>query len=273
MVPGFRRPLGLMAAAFLALAPGCSRPPVKSAAGGEQSPDPVASLIGELHADDIERREAAAAKLVALGLRARESVAAAMPIADDAEVRARLAAVLDEIDRRERIAPDGGRAVGGLQAILRIQRRTFRAGDPIECELAIRNVAGQPARLVTPATVRCEAPWGIYFEGAAHITIRVTRAGTGPPPWPFAGHQDCTGPRREQLALAAGEEVACRRDIEELRRLLHGMYRDLRERADRIIRWSPGEYEISFVYGSATEKFVDGAEEDLVSNVVRVRIE
>ncbi len=215
-----------------------------------QDPD---ALIRDLSSDDLDVRDAAVTGLVKLGEPVLEPMKKALAKADG-EAKARLQDVIATIERDERRKKfKGGAEVCGLAAALRSEKDAYKAGDAITLKLEIMNVT-KVAKPYVPAThFDTRAPGRSATTTSSYGRITVTQL-SGEAPTDHEGLRGCgMGPLKKAIELKSGESVTLDIALGE--------------------KLPAGEFEVAVSYYAKTKQLLDGAEADLVSNIVKFKIE
>lgn len=206
------------------------------------------ALQDPLTADDIEARETAALHLLRGGEGALPGLRSRLAEAQDPELRARLKDVVGrlETDIRRRDF-GGGNEVGGLRARLRPLEKPVDGRLPYRLEIMNVDAAARP--LLPPMVLNRSLPGWSASRSSAHGMLTVKRL-SGASETLIRGSYSCGGgPRGAIVLLRPGETRSLELPAEE--------------------RLTPGTYEASLTYYA---KRLLGADEDLVSDVVRFEI-
>ena len=234
--------------------------------------DPAA-LVEELQDDDIEVRDHATRALHALGEKALPYLQGVTLTCRDARLRA--ADLTRRIEMLARLAKiKGGDPVAGVRAALRMERDTVKAGEPLTLTLELANVGD--AMLDIPAPDRFDLKTPTHESGSrgrACIVVRLVGKVQGKIPRDLEkkccerGLEPCAKPVapgesiKRQIVIASGEEA-----VRELRKRVE-------EEPAEPVMLPPGEYEVHIVYYAESQKLLSGAEQDLKSNVVTIKVE
>jgi hypothetical protein len=207
-------------------------------------------LLATLDDDQIERREAAQAQLVALGRPAVPALQAAFAAPMSSEARLRLGEVLHGLLPRDPTDSwTGGEVQGDLSAAVRVSGQD---SSGIVLEVEIRNVGRAPAGFVPIRWWNLSLPTESFVSNLSEGRMEV-RPISGPYPGRVERSRLCVpGPfRRSRLELGPGDSrcFRCRLDPATL---------------------APGEYSVRFEYFSQR---LLGSPGNLESNVVTFAID
>jgi len=233
--------------------------------------DPAA-LVEQLQDDDIEIRDQATRALQALGEKALPHLNAATLTCRDARLRA--AVLVGRIELGLRLAAiKGGEPVAGVRAALRMERDTVKAGEPLTLTLELTNVSDAAINVPAPDRFDLKLP-SLESSSSARACIVVTRVPRQLKKELRELEKSCGGgiermteplapggSIKKEIVIASGEpsERMHRKRLED-------------EPAEPIVL-PPGEYEVYVVYYAQTRRLLHGAEEDLKSNVVTIKVD
>jgi hypothetical protein len=267
-----RRTLG--AASLLALLAACAggEPDLRCEEASPGSADPelaqILEWIGQLGADEIEKRESATARLIQSGVRAAASLRGALR-RDDPELRTRARYVLDRI--RWDAFP-GGQPQAGFKLALQRTNDQYKKGETIPLDLQIWNV--QPVeqrlpRIVTLAwdTARCE---GLH-PGAQALLVLQQLSGLGQKKRIHFGSQGSNKPYVSPRVLARGKMLAYKFSFVWSNNGLQD-HCDDQSTMEFPENLNPGDYEAYVVYFVRSKDLLKDANEDLKSNVIRFKV-
>lgn len=188
-------------------------------------------LVAALEDDSIERREQAAADLLALGPEALPELRAALDTASDPESRARLGDLVHRLGAGKRQREfQGGEIQGGFRAAL---RKVDSDPSTLRIEIEIRNVGEGVATFVPVRMWNLLLPWERFGSNLSEGTLTIRQRSGDSCGQPATGRLCVPGPnRRTSVLLQPGESriYECRLDLESVPR---------------------GEYLIEFEYSSS----------------------
>lgn len=213
------------------------------------------ALIRNLDSNDFRIRARAAEDLNFMGELALPRLLRVAKASSSAEVRALATTAVGEIESMRKAAEERGReAVGGLRLFCRPEKTIFRSNESIRVTIVFHNTSPQPLpfipiRKMDNHIVKEEGYWDAASHGDV-VLVRLTGDGSG-------SRRGCGRPQgtpdRTLLSLPPGERWAIY-DSQE--------FCDLR----------PGDFALFAVYYAQSKSLIPGAESDLRSNVVRIRV-
>ncbi len=210
------------------------------------------ALIRSLSSDDIDVRAQAAAGLVKLGEPAIQPMKKALASAEG-EMRARLQELIATVEREERRKNfKGGDEVCGLAARV-TGKESYKAGDAIDLTCEIMNLSKEARPYVKATTFDRHSPTEMSSYTSSHGRISVKQI-SGDRPENSGGLRGCgMGPQIKSVELKSGESVSIAIAL-----------------GDKL---NPGEYEVFVTYYAKTKELLQGATADLVTNVLKFKIE
>jgi hypothetical protein len=215
----------------------------------------IARLVNELESDDFDAREKATLALIEIGPEVLEILYQRLPDGT-AELRQRATHIAAEISRKwQGIRLDAGKVVAGFQAFLLPPPKVYAAGDKIHLHVVLSNVGPTSRQIVDFRGFDLELP-----DHKLEFTSRrsdgrliVRKAGRTATPREGKAIEYPAIPD-QRINFAGGGSIATLIP-------LHA-----------AVALPAGEYEVQFVWYSATKSLVADAMEDLKSNPVRVKV-